>query len=177
LDHEKKRELQTLMVRLSDGDRAAFDPIYEALWPLVHRFAQRSLGAGPDAEDAAQVAVTKLFSQATRFDPARDVVAWTLGIAAYECKTLRQKRRRRREDNASLDAQAAHVRDPEDLAISRQLEIAAREAMGTLSQADLDTLRVLLEEGQAPVASATFRKRVSRAVARLRLVWSSRHGD
>lgn len=170
------------MLQLADGERAAFDPIYDALWPLVHRFTTRALGDGPDAEDAAQVALMKVFSQASRFDEARDVVAWSLGIAAYECKTVRQKQRRRREAPVSTEhaeQSTSPERNPEDAAISRQLESAALDILGSLSASDVETLHMLVDDGhvRSAVAPATFRKRVSRALARLRVAWSSRHGD
>ena len=71
------------MERLADGDRSAFSPLYEALWPLMRRFAVRALEGSTDAEDAAQVALMKVFSHAAEFDAERDVVAWVLGIVAW----------------------------------------------------------------------------------------------
>ena len=40
----------------------------------------------------------KVFAQAARFDREKDAIAWALGIAAWEIRTLRQRRQRRREE-------------------------------------------------------------------------------
>lgn len=182
------------MVRLADGDRAAFDPLYTALWPLLQRFAKRLLGETPEADDVAQVALLKIFAAAASFDGERDAVAWALGIAAYECKTVRKQRLRRRESHASHASQESHashetheshashalssqshLRDPEDTVIARDLEAAALSVLSTLSAVDIATLRAAVFDDRPPNAGSTFRKRLSRAVARLRVAWSAKY--
>src|SRR4029453_11616792 len=108
------------MVRLADGDRDAFSPLFEALWPMVRRFALRALEGSADAEDAAQVALMKVFSNAAKFDANRDAVTWVLGIVAYECRTFRQKRRRRREEHTDVSLTAED--NPESAVIGRDLQ-------------------------------------------------------
>lgn len=164
------------MARLADGDRAAFEPLYEALWPVVRRFSERALAGSPDAEDAAQVAFMKLFSRVSEFDPRRDAVTWVLGVAAHECRTFRQKQRRRREELASDAEGQAPEPSPEEAAIVRDLHAAIGEVLGDLAGRDAATLRAVLEEQRPAVAGATFRKRVERALGRFRTAWSSRHG-
>src|SRR5689334_6702592 len=87
-------ELQRLVARVAEGDRDAFHPLFEALWPVVRRFAERSLG-GADAEDAAQNALVKIFARASELDPARPALPWVIAIAASECRTLRRRAGRR----------------------------------------------------------------------------------
>jgi RNA polymerase sigma-70 factor, ECF subfamily len=174
MDHGQKKQLQELMVRLASGDRRAFDPVYQALWPIVRRFAERLLRDSPDAEDAAQGALVNVFARISELDPERDALAWVLGVTAYECKTLRRKRQRRREQPLQAHEGASAELTPEELAVSHDLEAAALELLGTLRPADVETLRALML-GQRP-AGATFRKRVERALERLRAAWSSRHG-
>lgn len=168
--------MQALMVRLADGDRAAFEPIYEALWPVVRRFSERALGGSPDAEDAAQVALSKVFSRVSEFDPRRDAVAWVLGVAAFECRTVRQKQRRRREEPGGDAERSGAEPSPEEVALSQDLHAAVAEVLGDLSGSDAATLRALLDEQPPAVAPATFRKRVERALARLRAAWRAKHG-
>jgi len=165
------------MARLADGDRSAFDPLYEALWPIVRRLADRMLLAAPEAEDAAQEAMTKLFARASEFERGRNVNAWVLAITAYECKTLRQKRSRRREhDAAPVERGDNDACSPETAAIARDLEAAALEVLGTLRPADIETIHALMHGARPDLPQATFRKRAERALARLRSAWSSRHG-
>lgn len=163
------------MVRLADGDRTAFDPVFQALWPLVTRFTQRALAGSPDADDAAQAALLKVFTHAALFDPERDAVTWVLGITAYECKTIRKRQQRRREAAPALLEQQRTEHTPEDEVVMRDLEAAALSVMGTLGPADIETLHTLIEGGPRAVSGATFRKRLQRALERLRAAWSSRH--
>jgi RNA polymerase sigma-70 factor, ECF subfamily len=174
MDHGQKKRLQELMVRLANGDRHAFDPVYLALWPIVRRFAERLLGGSADAEDAAQGALVNVFARISELDPERDALAWVLGVTAYECKTLRRKRQRRREQPLPVYEDASAEATPEELAVNRDLEAAALELLGTLRPADIETLRALML-GQRP-PGPTFRKRLERALERLRAAWSSRHG-
>lgn len=168
------------MVRLADGDREAFGPLYEALWPLFLGFSRRALAGSPDAEDAAQGALMKVFSRASELDPTRDGLSWALGIVAFECRTLRKKAQRRHEQPEDPDSSAASTGadpSPEDLLITRDMETAATEALGALKPEDAETLR-LVASGERPegVAGPTFRKRVERALSRLRTAWSTKHG-
>lgn len=176
MSHESEHAVQQLMVRLADGDRTAFDPLYRALWPIVRRFASRVLAGSPDAEDAAQGALVKVFARASEFDPERSALAWVLGVTAYECRTLRKRRARRREHALTGVAPPDPGAGPEASAIARDLEQAMLEVLGALRPADLETLRAVLDGERPPLPQPTFRKRVERAFARLRAAWSSRHG-
>jgi DNA-directed RNA polymerase specialized sigma24 family protein len=84
-------DLEALMLRLAAGDRAAFDPLYDALRPLVQRLTTRMMHGAPEAEDAAQEAMTKVFARVSRYEPGRSVTIWVLAIMAYECRTLLQR--------------------------------------------------------------------------------------
>jgi RNA polymerase sigma-70 factor (ECF subfamily) len=173
----EREALHAAMVRLADGDRSAFDPVYRALWPVLVRFARRAVGA-TEAEDAAQAVLLDVFARASELDPARDALTWILGIAAWEHRTRRRRRLRRREDHAA-DAGAAFLDDresPEDAALARDLAAAMREVVGGLSPADAETLALVLEGRRPSAPSATFRKRLERATQRLRTAWRSRHG-
>ena len=111
MDRVRREALQRDLVRLAEGDREAFHPVFVCLWPLLRGFAGRYLPA-PDAEDAAQEALVKVFARAAVFDTRRDALSWTLGIAAYEIKTVRRRQQRRREDGDERDAAARAGRGP-----------------------------------------------------------------
>jgi RNA polymerase sigma-70 factor (ECF subfamily) len=178
MEQVPQSDLQRLMARLADGDRSAFHPVFESLWPLLRRFAARHLGPG-EADDAAQEALVRVFRRAAEFDPTRSALAWALGIAAYEVRTARRRRQRRRED-AAPDGALAAARDPkptpEEAAMQGDMETMVREALGTLRPEDAETLRLYSRGERAHVAAATFRKRVERALARLRAAWRTSDG-
>ncbi len=170
--------LQGDMERLADGDRAAFRPVFDSLWPILHRYAARHLPPG-EAEDVAQEALVKIFRRASEFDPARSALAWALGIAAWEIRTNRSRRRRRREER--LPAWSNETPDPssgpEESALMRDLESMIRDALGALRPEDAETLRLYARAERPAVTPATFRKRVQRALERLRAVWRTTDGS
>ena len=50
---DELQELDRQMALLADGDRSAIEPLFRTLWPVIHAYCKRVLGAGVDAEDAA----------------------------------------------------------------------------------------------------------------------------
>ncbi|MDI1429512.1 RNA polymerase sigma factor [Polyangium sorediatum] len=178
MDRDEREQLHKAMVRLADGDRSAFEPVYAAIWPVLRRFAGRAMPNEADAEDAAQAALIKVFSRASEFDATRDARAWILGIVAYECRTLRQKARRRREELGGIEELGPRTRTeeatPEERVIALDLQEAAFEALGTLGAEDVETLQQVLADERPE--GATFRKRVERAMRRLRDAWRVKHG-
>jgi RNA polymerase sigma factor (sigma-70 family) len=180
LDEHARSLLNASMRRLTDGDRAAFDPVYAALWPAISAFCWRMLGVRADAEDAAQQTLVKVFDRMSTFDPSRDALTWALAIAAWECKTLRRRAVRAREIGGEQgDSLPSEAPSPEDRVIARDLEAALEVVLGTLSERDRETLHAtLMDCSPVPaVPAATFRKRRERAFARLREVWRRVYGS
>jgi RNA polymerase sigma-70 factor, ECF subfamily len=169
----ERRQVHEAMVRLAEGDRDAFDVVFDRLWPRVRRFVDRGLPGHADADDVAQQTLVKLFARISEFDTSRDGVAWAFGIAGYEIRTARQQAARRREVETDrvADAQAKGA-SPEDAVIEADLRQALRDVLGDLSEQD----RTALADDTPPtIAPATWRKRRQRALERLRHLWRSRH--
>ena len=175
-----RAEVNALLARLADGDRSAIGPAFDLLWPLLARFCRRALASDADGEDAAQEAIVKLFARAASFDPARDGLAWALAIAAWECRTVRRRAGRRREAALDPACEPAAEGDLEATVAARELAAAAREALAELDPRDAATVLAALSDDPAgrpaAVAPATFRKRLERALGRLRSIWRGRHG-
>ena len=181
MEPAERKLLQEWLVRLSRGDRAAFEPAFARLWPLLSALCARALGDAAAAEDAAQLALCDVLANADELDPERDAVAWAVGVALWHCRTARRKVERRREDSsapaqARLAAQASGGPDPEQEAEARELRAALESALGELRPADSALLQALLRGERPAIPNATFRKRLQRATARLREVWRQRHG-
>lgn len=173
----QREQIQQWMTSLTRGDRAAFNPLFEALWPIVSRVASRMLPNRADADDAAQDALIKLASRVGEFDPARDAVSWAIGITIFECRTWRKRLVRRREETLDGAVHGASTNtDPEEEAIARDLTASLTELLEQLSPMDAETIREALRESDG-AHGATFRKRMQRAVDRLRAAWRSTHGD
>ncbi|HEY0466729.1 MAG TPA: sigma factor [Polyangiaceae bacterium] len=167
----EQQEMNALMARLAEGDRAAFTPVFRMLWPRVHRLCLQLLHSNADADDAAQQAMERILSRASEYDPDRAALPWALGIAGWECRSLRRRQFRRREhlDDTSPEPQDGKP-GADDALATRDLVRAAMAALGTLTAADQETLlATYLENGAPPsVGGATLRKRRERALTRLR---------
>ena len=170
-----RQRLQEDLTALARGDRAAFDPAFRLLWPLLRGFAARFLSAA-EAEDAAQEALLKIFARASEFDPRRDALSWALGITAWQVRTHRTRARRRREEPADADGERADAApSPESAAIHAELAEAIDRTLGQLRPADAATLAAYARGERPDLPAATFRKRVERALARLRARWRTGH--
>jgi RNA polymerase sigma-70 factor, ECF subfamily len=90
-------DLESLLYRLAEGERAVFTELFQRLWPQVLRLCQSLLHNEADAADAAQQALEKVLTRCSEYDRSRPALPWALGIAAWECRTLLRKRSRRRE--------------------------------------------------------------------------------
>ncbi|MCP4918726.1 MAG: sigma-70 family RNA polymerase sigma factor [Proteobacteria bacterium] len=166
--------LDEALIRLADGDRSAFDTVYDQAWPRIVSLTRRLL---PDdrAEDAAQTALLKVFEHASEYDPDKGrALPWILGIAGWECRTARKQLARRQEEP---QVETPVVDDPTDRIVQAELLAALEDAMGQLRPDDVETLRAaagLIERPDIP--GATFRKRVQRSMDRLRAAWRKSHG-
>ncbi len=180
VDDAQRAQISAWMRSLAHGDRSAFAPLLEALWPVVHRVALRMLPNRADADDAAQDALIRLASRVTEFDPARDAVAWVIGITIWECRTHRKRLARRREEGLDAVSEGtAAERDPEASAIARDLESTLAEVIERLGPGDAEVIRAALREERdvEGAGGATFRKRLQRSIGRLRSAWRATHGD
>jgi DNA-directed RNA polymerase specialized sigma24 family protein len=176
----QREQIQHAMAALAAGDRAAFRPVFAILWPVLRGFCQRTLGDRDQGQDAAQAALMKLFFHAAEFRPDQDAVAWALGFASYECLTLRNRARRRRDhlDLSALASFPAGQPTPEEVALHCELRAATVEVLGSLRPTDLATLEVALARDRPSPggASPAFRKRLQRALERVREAWRRTHG-
>ena len=100
-------------------------------------------------------------------------MAWAVTVTAWEVRTVRKRRTRRREDPLDgSDRQDAD--DPEATVVARDLLTAVSALVGDLSPADQAALASVLADED--VAGETMRKRRQRAVSRLRDAWRRFHG-
>jgi RNA polymerase sigma-70 factor, ECF subfamily len=170
-----RAQLDRWMTAAADGDRAAIDPLFHALWPLVTAYASRFLGDASLAEDAAQDAMVRLFAQLDRYDRSRDALTWALTHTTWQCRTARRRVQRRRD--------AAHPERPivngTAIAEERELVRVALATLATLNPRDIEIIVAGCTDDDRlrdSLAPATFRKRLERALTRFRTSWRSRHG-
>ncbi len=177
MDSGERGALQEELTALARGDRAAFDPAFRRLWPLLRGFAARFLPRD-EADDVAQEALLRVFARSSEFDTRRDALSWVLGIAAWQVRTHRARIRRRREDPSSLVAERPDGGpSPEATVIARSLSAALDRALAQLPATDAATLIAYARGERRDLPGPTFRKRVERALARLRARWRTDHGS
>jgi RNA polymerase sigma factor (sigma-70 family) len=170
---EERRALSDLMIRLADGDRAACDPLFALLWPLIFSFANKLLAGHADAADAAQRALLRIYARATEFDRDRDALAWALGITRWECRTVARAAERRCEDSIVSDPRV-DMRSPESVLLETELLSLFENDLSQLAARDREALG--LDASPNPGGPAE-RKRKQRALARLRLIWRKHDRD
>lgn len=172
----QRRQIHDHMVRFADGERSAFRPVFDGLWPLLVGFCRSMHLDAVESEDAAQQALLKVFSRIADLDRSRDAVRWAMTIAAYEVLTLRKQRLRRREAGDGLTNERADGGlGPEGEAIEGNLREALRSVLGELDERDQQALReVLADVGLAH--GETARKQRYRALQRLKDLWWRIHG-
>jgi RNA polymerase sigma-70 factor (ECF subfamily) len=157
------------MERLARGDRSAFDPLYEALQPRASRLARTRLGAGA-AADVAQSALLRVFSRASEFEAGKPCLPWFYAIVANEIRSAQRGQARYVLDPLPGEGLIDEAKDAESELLTRELDRSLKFAIDSLDSDAANALRSML--GLAPMPDlppATFRKRVSRAYAKLRL--------
>ena len=157
----READLDELMARLANGDRSAFDPLYGALRPRALRVA---------SPDVAQSALLKVFANASEFTPGRPCLPWFYAIVANEVRSARRRDARDVPMPIADDA-LVHDDDAEKALAARELERALELAIDALDPESANAIHSLLGRAPLPnVAPPTFRKRVSRAYAKLRIL-------
>ena len=166
------------MARAANGDRTALHPLFAALHTRALRLARRSLPED-QAMDAAQAIVTKVFARAIDFEPGRPALPWFYAIASGELRTLTRRRNMSRTRSGDADAVEAipAASTPEDELLDAEVRGALQRAIALLDGPSAEAIAELLGERAPNVPRATFRKRLSRAIARLRIMMREADAD
>ncbi len=167
------------MSRLSQGDREAFDPLFRALHPRALRLARARLPED-QAADVAQAVLVKVFARASEFEPGRPVLPWFYAAAANEIHVARRRAgvQAQRTTGESLAHDRPGGSSPERALLEQELHASLDQAIAALDDASAEAIACLLDDRPVPgLSAAAFRKRVSRAYAKLRLLLRGRHAD
>ncbi|HEX7859454.1 MAG TPA: sigma-70 family RNA polymerase sigma factor [Verrucomicrobiae bacterium] len=105
-----------LMVRVKQGDAAAFELLVEKYKQPVMNLAYRTLRDSNEAEDLAQNVFVQVFKSADRYRVEAKFSTWLFTIARNLC--LNEIRRRSRHPAQSLEA----AENPEDESLGQQFE-------------------------------------------------------
>lgn len=132
---------EMLMVRLMDGDREAFDRLYERYDGRIRSFVLRFVSDRESAEDLTQEVFLKLYRNPRAFDPRGRFLTWIFAVARNACiDFLRLKRiptvsasGMGEDGEPSLEAPAPSWSAPEEKVLQKELEENVQGILGTLS--------------------------------------------
>jgi RNA polymerase sigma factor (sigma-70 family) len=168
-----------LVERARSGDADAFAALVRDHEEIAFRTAYLITRNAADAEDAAQIGLTKAWRALPRFRRGAPMRPWLLAIVANEARNRRRAEGRRE----GLALRAAHelpsggaAPSPEGSAIASEQREALRDALERLSDDDRLVLscRYLLDLGEEETGEVlslrrgTVKSRTSRALGRLR---------
>jgi len=118
------------------GDVAAFTRLVEAYQKPVYNLAYRMLGDSAEAEEAAQEAFLRAYTQLSTYQPGRKFSSWLLSIASHYCIDLLRRRRLTwlsiEDEEAPEESLVTHELGPEETMLEQERETTVRKMLSTL---------------------------------------------
>ena len=99
LDAPERLGDESLVAQVRQGDRSAFDQLYERYFPRVYRFVDRRLSNRADVEETVQEVFFSLFSSVASFRGDAPFAAWVFGVTR---RTLASRFKKRRHETVPL---------------------------------------------------------------------------
>lgn len=123
-DETDRTDEETLWIeRARKGDKKAFSHLVEAYQRPVYSITYRMLGNPEEAEDAAQEAFLRAYTNLHKYDPKRKFSTWIFSIANHHCIDRLRKRRVTWisiDDNPVLGNMAGNSPQPEHQALGQE---------------------------------------------------------
>lgn len=179
------RQVATLLERVAQGDRTAFESLHRRLHNRVYAFVLRRLRDPSLAEETTVEVFFELWRNAGRFRGESRPSTWVFGIAHFKC--LAASRALRRSKRSAVIATESEVLegmpddlDAEDAIAARERVSQVKAALGALPEGQREVVELAFVEGLAygeiaarlGVAEGTVKTRISRARTVLRRVLS-----
>ncbi|MFZ5469668.1 MAG: RNA polymerase sigma factor [Myxococcota bacterium] len=153
-----------LMVKVAQGDRAAFAVLFDRYQASVCRFTYRFVGDRARAEELAQDIFIKLYRTAGSYRPAAKFKTYLFKVAANHC--LNEVRRGEYKvdhlpqgpGEEELELASPEGAGPDEALHGRQLEQAVGEALSKMSERERAAFSMCRFEGMAykDIADALF---------------------
>ena len=169
---------EVALLRVAEGDRAAFPELYDRFAGKVYGLSLRVLRNNAHAEEVTQETMLEVWRKATQYDPARgSAAAWIMTIAhrkAIDRVRSEQSARRREERVAVRDLSVDDPGEAAELSLNRE---RLRNAMVDLTDLEREaielayyggyTYREVADRLGAPLG--TVKTRMRAGLARLRV--------
>ncbi|MBT3784916.1 sigma-70 family RNA polymerase sigma factor [bacterium] len=186
----EEERVQKLVSRVRNGDRNAFDQIFELYHRKIFNLALRLLGDFDEASDQTQEIFVKLYQKIDQFQGRSKFFTWFYTLALNSCRNRLASTKSRRtretpfpEDEHSRERMEIKNQDdsskPDNIAEVRERASEVHEVLGRLDE----TFRVILvlrdiqglsyeEISQVlQLSLGTVKSRISRAREMLRKEW------
>ncbi len=161
---EPDEDPAALMARVADGDRVAFRDLAVRLHGPALRLATRVLSDRAEAEDAVQVALTKLWTSAAQFDADRGVVeAWFRRLVVNACIDRRRTIKPVAPIEAAMDAASADP-TPHEAAVLSERDRTVGEAVARLNARQRAAIALFYGEGASMAEIAVMLETTPKAV-------------
>jgi RNA polymerase sigma-70 factor (ECF subfamily) len=141
-------DVDLLLGRVARGDAQAFEKLYDELSSVVFGLARRVVRDPARAEDVTQEVFLEVWRKAARFD--RDLgkaKTWVLTIAHRRAvDAVRRSESQKRQDHRATPDEVSHD-EPADMLIRSEEHGAVRECMETLTDLQLESVRLAYFNG------------------------------
>jgi RNA polymerase sigma-70 factor, ECF subfamily len=167
---EKSRSRQRLMERAQNGDREAFQVLFQELGPLITGFVRRRV-RDQEVEDVCQEALVAVYNSRQTYQPARPLEPWLFAIVRnVTAEYLRRQYQRSEWQEPAENVPEGRVEDDASFALE------LREAFAALSPQQFEALRLTkilglsVEEAsqRAGTSAGSMKVRVHRAYESLK---------
>ncbi|MEE8558624.1 MAG: sigma-70 family RNA polymerase sigma factor [Myxococcota bacterium] len=138
-----------LMLRVREGDRAAFETLFRRYTPRLLGFLSRMVPERARAEELAQEVFVRVYQARDRYEPRSRFSTWIFGIASNLALNDLARAHRRREaswEEGAADAKGSEPLADETLVARRTAERIVR-ALQRLPDRQRAALMLRLEEG------------------------------
>ncbi len=169
-----------LAARARHGDLVAYAELVRRNQTIAFRVAWLLSASAAEAEDAAQEAFIKAYEALPRLREGAPFRPWLLAIVANQARNRRRAagRRNRYESTAALAVSGDAVPSPEAAALAHDRRARLHTAVADLPEHEriVVSCRYFLELSEAEtsgvlgIPAGTVKSRLSRALARLRVV-------
>ena len=141
-------DLDVLVGRVARGDASAFEALYEELSAAVFGLARRVVRDPARAEDVTQETFLEVWRKAARFDSNLGrAKTWVMTIAHRRAvDAVRRSESQKRYDQQSAPDEVSHD-EPADAVISAEEHDAVRDCLGTLTDLQLESVRLAYFNG------------------------------
>ena len=150
-------DVDVLVGRVARGDARAFEELYDVVAPSVYGLARRVVRDPARAEDVTQEVFLEVWRKAARFDSALGKAkTWMMTIAHRRAvDAVRRSESQKRQDEHAAPEEVSHD-EPADTVIKAEEHGAVRECLDTLTELQLESVRLAYFNGYTYSEVATL---------------------